>query len=125
LGDAVAEATDGRGADVALEFSGATAAVREGLDLCRVGGTLVLVGSVFPSDPVPIEPQQLVRRLLTVRGVHNYAPRDLAVALDFLAAHRERYDFGGLVQASFSLEQAEQAFRYALAERPVRVAVRP
>jgi threonine dehydrogenase-like Zn-dependent dehydrogenase len=80
---------------------------------------------VFPAGPIELDPQQLVRRLLTLRGVHNYAPEDLVAGLEFLASQRQSYDFAGLVEARFPLEEADQAFGFAIARRPVRVAVRP
>jgi alcohol dehydrogenase len=125
LADAEDRATDGRGADVVLELCGAASAVRAGLELCRIGGCLVLVGSTHPTEPVVFEPEQIVRRMLSVRGIHNYAARDLAAALDLLASQRQTYDFARLVEAVFSLEQADEAFRRALEHRPVRVAVKP
>jgi alcohol dehydrogenase len=125
LANAIAEATGGHGADVVLEFSGATAAVRSGIAHCRIGGCLILVGSVFPTETIPLEPLRLVQRLLTLRGVHNYTPADLAAGLDFLAAQRHIYNFASLVEAEFSLEEADEAFRFAVTRRPIRVAVRP
>ena len=50
-----------------------------------MGGSVIFVGPVFPSRPVAIAAEQLVRRCLTLRGIHNYAPRHLHAALEFLA----------------------------------------
>lgn len=41
---AVMDATDGVGADVVLEYTGSPAAVNQGLELLRAGGTIVLLG---------------------------------------------------------------------------------
>ena len=75
LADTIAQGTDGHGPDVILEFSGAPTAVTSAIRLCRIGGRIVLVGSVFPTDPVTVEPEQLVRRMLTVQGVYNLQAR--------------------------------------------------
>jgi alcohol dehydrogenase len=125
LANAVASLTHNRGADFVFEFSGTPQAVVTSIQICRVGGSLTLVGSVFPTDPVPLPPEQLVRRLLTLRGVYNYAPQDLIDGLNLLAAYQKTYDFAGLVEASFPLDQVDEAFHFANAQRPVRVAVRP
>jgi alcohol dehydrogenase len=106
LAKIVAEATAGRGVDIALELSGAPASIEAGLPLVRTGGTLVLVGSVFPTRPVPIAPERIVRGCLTLRGVHNYAPRHLHAALMFLAQHPE-YPFGRLVASWRSLDELD------------------
>jgi hypothetical protein len=66
-----------------------------------------------------------VRRMVTIRGVHNYAPCDLETTLDFLAGPGRALPFAGLIGESFSLENAEQAFEYAHAHPGVRAAVIP
>jgi len=117
--------TDGRGADVVFEMSGANAAVELALGSARVGGRVVLVGSVSPGQPVAVVPNDLVRRCLTVVGVHNYAPEDLAAAVQFLAASQSGLPFASLFGPTFELDRADEAFQFAERERPVRVAVRP
>ncbi|AWM42457.1 hypothetical protein C1280_30455 [Gemmata obscuriglobus] len=123
LADLVKSVTHGRGADTALELSGAPEAARASLEVLRVGGTAVWAGAVFPTDPVPMLPEQVIRRCLTVTGVHNYAPQDLDAAVRFLAANHVRFPFAELVAKSFPLADVNGAFRFAEAERPVRVAV--
>jgi alcohol dehydrogenase len=122
---AVRRRTEGRGADRVLEMSGARAAVLASLDLCRIGGAVIWVGSVFPADPIPVEAERVVRGLLRIEGIHNYLPQDLETALDFLKTAQTRYDFGQLVEASFSLEAVDDAVRYAMDHRPIRLAIRP
>ncbi|MCA8968162.1 MAG: alcohol dehydrogenase catalytic domain-containing protein [Planctomycetes bacterium] len=69
------------GADVAIEASGSSTAATIALACLALGGRAAFVGSVFPSDPISIVPEDLVRRRLTVFGQHNYEPRDLLSAL--------------------------------------------
>jgi alcohol dehydrogenase len=123
LPDLVRSLTDGRGADAALELSGAHAACAAALSVLRVGGTAVWAGAVSPTDAVPLLPEVVVRRCLTLTGVHNYAPADLAAAVQFLTAHHTRYPFAELVAESFPLADVNRAFEFAERERPVRVAV--
>lgn len=123
LADLVKSVTRGRGADVALELSGSPEASRAAVEVLRIGGTAVWVGAVFPTEPVPLFPEQVIRRCLTVTGVHNYAPHDLAAAVRFLAANHARFPFAELVSRSFPLGEVNDAFAFAEAERPVRVAV--
>jgi putative phosphonate catabolism associated alcohol dehydrogenase len=122
---AVEVATEDRGVDVALELAGVADAVSAGLKLTRVGGTLILAGTVSPTPSVALYPETVVRRMLTIRGVHNYAPRDLGAALDFLAGPGKAYPFAELVQQKFALDDVEQAFEFAHANRGGRVAVVP
>ena len=123
LEELLAERTGGRGADLALEVSGAASAVRDSFERIRIGGTAVLVGSVFPAPPMPLEAEWIVRRNLTLRGVHNYAPVDLREAVSFLTAHHTKFPFAELVRDTFPLIRAEEAFRYALDKNPPRVGI--
>jgi hypothetical protein len=63
--------------------------------------------------------------MLTLRGVHNYHPCDLAAALAFLAGPGRGFPFQSLVAAEHALAEAEQAFAHAQARPGVRVAVIP
>jgi len=69
---AVRSVTGKYGVDIALEVSGSPAAFETGLPLLRIGGVYVLVGGVFPTPPTAIQMEDVIRRLLTIRGVHNY-----------------------------------------------------
>jgi alcohol dehydrogenase len=71
-----------------------------------------------------VDPEAVVRRCLRVAGVHNYAPRHLREAVRFLAENHGRFPFAELVARTFPLDAADEAFRFAEAEKPVRVAVR-
>ncbi|HZZ79931.1 MAG TPA: zinc-binding dehydrogenase [Gemmataceae bacterium] len=125
LPDAIADITSGRGADVTLELAGVASTVQAGLERTRIGGTLVLAGTVLPTPSVPLDPEAVVRRMLTIRGVHNYAPRDLATALDFLAGPGQAYPFADLIAHTFRLDEIDSAFACAHREAGQRVAVVP
>ncbi len=122
----VADAITGRhGFDTVLELSGSPAAFESGFHSLRRGGTLVLVGSVFPTPPVAISPEQIVRRNLTIRGVHNYVPHDLLHAVEFLANHHGDFPFADLVAEWFPLESAAEAFSRSHDPGNIRVGVCP
>jgi alcohol dehydrogenase len=125
LAAGIADVTHGRGADVVLELAGTAVSVQAGLSLLRTGGTLVLAGTVLPAGDVAFDPEKVVRRMLTIRGVHNYHPRDLAGALAFLAGPGRGFPFESLIAAEYPLAQADQAFAHAHANPGVRVAVVP
>jgi len=123
LAEAVRSATDSYGVDVALEITGAPAAFVDGLAQLRIGGTYVLVGAVYTAPPVSISIELLVRRQLTLRGVHNYAPHDLLAAVRFLDANRH-YPFASLVSEWVPLAEADRAFRAAEGSGALRIGVR-
>lgn len=117
------DATDGLGLDAVLELSGSPAAFEAGCAGLRIGGTLVLVGAVFPTPAVSVLPEQLVRRMLTLRGVHNYAPQHLVEAVEFLTTYGERYPFAGLVTQWHPLEAITDAFVAARAPSALRIGI--
>ncbi len=120
----VAAQTQGKGADIALELSGNPEAVESSVTSLAIGGIGVLVGSVYPTRPVALDPERIVRRLLTLHGVHNYAPEDLTAAVQFLAVTFPHYPYSQLIAAEYPLEDVNLAFDHA-AERPIgRVIVR-
>lgn len=111
--------------DVVLELSGSPDAVEAACELAGIGGKVLLVGSVMKSRPVAIDPESVVRRCLSIFGIHNYVPEDLQTAVDFLIQNHSRYPFAKLVQQSYPLTEINLAIETALVERPVRVAIRP
>lgn len=121
----VHESTQERGVDAVLEFTGANAAFQSAWPLVRLGGKVVLVGAVFPDATVPLVLEQIVRRNLTLCGVHNYAPRHLLAAVEFLSSGHQQYPFASLVSQWFPLTDAEQAFAAARLPQHIRVGVQP
>ena len=117
--------TGQHGFDVVLELSGHPSAFEVAWPLIRVGGTLVLVGSVFPAPLVSVSLEQIVRRHLTIRGIHNYAPRHLLAAVEFLSAHHGQFPFAGLVAHWFPLTSIAEAFARSRNPSAIRVGVRP
>jgi alcohol dehydrogenase len=125
LRERILNLTGGRGVDVALEMSGAAQAVLDGIEFLRPGGQAVWIGSVFPAQAPAFCPERVVRKHLTIHGVHNYRPDDLQAALAFLTAHHKRYPFAGLVGGPYPLEAVGEAFAAACDGTVIRVAVSP
>jgi threonine dehydrogenase-like Zn-dependent dehydrogenase len=115
--------TDGRGADLVLELSGSPAAARLSLEVLRTGGSALWVGAVFPTDPISVSPEMIVRRCLTVSGLHNYGPLDLAKAMTFLTENHTKYPFLELVPDIFPLDEVNEGFSIAETKHPIRVGV--
>ncbi|ACQ81429.1 phosphonate catabolism associated alcohol dehydrogenase [Beutenbergia cavernae DSM 12333] len=123
---ALADADPGGDAHtVAFEMSGAKAAVAAALEHLGVGGVAVLVGSVSPAGTVDLDPERVVRNLLTVRGVHNYAPEDLLAAVAFLERSWRRYPFEGLVGDVLPLRDVDAALDLAAGQGAARVGLAP
>jgi alcohol dehydrogenase len=113
------------GADAVIEVCGVPEVIPEGLDMLRTGGRYVLAGLVNPGAGVRIDANVLIRRCITLRGVHNYHPRHLIQALAFVMGNRSRFPFKEMVDAKFALEEIDQAFRKASERSVLRAAIVP
>lgn len=113
------------GADAVIEVAGTPEVIPMGLNLLRTGGRYILAGVVNPGATVMIDANQILRRCLTISGVHNYHPRHLLQALDFVVANRDRFPFRELVDARYPLERIQDAFEDAAQRRVLRAAIVP
>jgi alcohol dehydrogenase len=113
------------GFDIVLEISGHPEALEATGRFAAVGGSVVLVGSVFPGPPWVLDPERIIRRHLTIKGVHNYAPSHLSAAVSFLETHHRRFPFAGLVARWYPLDAANQALAHAGRAEAIRVGLAP
>lgn len=110
--------------DIAFDMSGAPDAMELGTRALRVGGTAVWIGAVFHARPVQVDAEQVVRKLLTLKGLHNYNYEDFAFAVDFIGRCHSLFPFDQIVGKEFVLPDAQAAFEYALKYKPLRVGIR-
>jgi threonine dehydrogenase-like Zn-dependent dehydrogenase len=113
------------GADAVIEVCGVPDVVPQGLQMLRAGGRYVLGGLVNPGADVTIDANLLVRRWITLRGIHNYHPRHLIQALEFVMANRGRFPFKEIVDSKFTLKDLDVAFKKASERSVLRAAVVP
>ncbi|MBW8482728.1 alcohol dehydrogenase catalytic domain-containing protein [Actinomadura parmotrematis] len=112
-------------ADAYLELSGAPAAARRAVARTVTGGTIVLAGTVSPGAPLDWEAEDVVRGLLTVRGVHNYAPEHLAEAVAWTERNAARLPVADLLGTVHPLSRLDDALAEAARGDAVRIAVDP
>lgn len=78
--------------DVTLEFSGSEFGVTTCIENLDIGGRAVLAGSVATSPTYALNPEWLIRGWCTLTGVHNYEPRHLEQAVEFLTNSQIHWD---------------------------------
>jgi L-iditol 2-dehydrogenase len=66
--EGVLELTDGRGADLVIEFAGTAEAARQAIGMARRGGRVVLCGATSPGRKLEIDLSTLVRGHLDLFG---------------------------------------------------------
>ncbi|MEX0695727.1 MAG: zinc-binding dehydrogenase [Rhodospirillales bacterium] len=113
------------GADVVIEVCGVASVIPSGLRMLRTGGRYILAGMVSPGANFTADANEILRKWITLRGVHNYHPRHLIQALDFVMANRDRFPFGEIVDSKFTLDQLDEAFAKASERTVMRAAIIP
>ncbi len=113
------------GLDAVFEVAGNADLIPSGIAALRPGGSYVFVGMVHPNTRLELTGEQVIRKCLTIRGVHNYSPHHLGEALAFLARTADRYPYPSLVSDPFALAELEQAIALAETRQHIRVAVAP
>ena len=114
-----------RGVDLVVEVAGAPAVLPQGIRLLRPGGMYVLVGMVHPDSGLGgVTGEQLIRKCVTMRGIHNYSPEALQRGVDFLSATVDKYPFEDLVHDKvYPLSDLAAAVDLARTQIAPRVAV--
>ena len=117
---AVRDLTDG-GADFVYEAAGTAEALGQAIAMARKGGSVVML-TVHKQVQVDLEPA--VRGELHLVGAICYSYREYQRALALLA--RGQVDVSLLMQRTFPLDQAQEAFEFVMSRQGVKaILVRP
>jgi len=121
----IQQLTENRGVDFVFDMTGVPEVIESGLETMGIGGTMILVGSVYPARAIQFSAETIVRKLLRLEGIHNYIDLDLADALSFLDKFQNAYPFQELCEQTFALDDISAAFTESANPRSYRVAVLP
>lgn len=121
----VMEQTGGYGADVVVECVGHPSAVVEGLELCRDGGTYLVLGQYANAGDVAINPHTITRKQLNVVGSWAFEPRHVHRALSWLNSTPWKHQFATEVTHRFSLEHANDALNAVRQHRSGKAVITP
>jgi threonine dehydrogenase-like Zn-dependent dehydrogenase len=99
--------------DAWLELSGSNVSWESCFPRLAIGAKVALIGAVFPTQDTVFNLERVVRRMITIRGIHNYGPRHLASAVEFLTGLPADHPLGQLAGPWFTLDQHETALRVA------------
>jgi len=109
----VLERTEGRGADIAFEAVGITAAVGAAVDSVRMGGTVVLVGNLSPKIDMAL--QSVVTRQVSLLG-SCASQGEYPACLDLIA--RGRVNLQSFISAQAPLSEGASWFDKLYRQEP-------
>jgi L-iditol 2-dehydrogenase len=121
---AVAEASDGNGADVVITAAPSAAAQRQALDLAAPGGRINFFGGLPRGDSVvPLDTNLVHYKELVVTGTTANTTEDCREALELVESGR--IDTAALVDERLGLDGADAAFEAAAGGEVLKVVIEP
>ncbi|MFY9643696.1 MAG: zinc-binding dehydrogenase [Terriglobales bacterium] len=118
--------TRGRGADVVVECAGVPEAVREGLELLRVGGLLVEAGNFSDMGEVSISPHRhLCAKNVRILGVGGEEPAAYGPSMRQMARYMRHYPLDEVVTHRFGLRDVELAMKKSMEADSMKVLIDP
>jgi len=100
--------TDGRGADIVMEFTGVPAAFNEGLQLARKGAKYLIVGQLGEGR-TEIQPSMIVKKNINVIGSFSGDARSYSLALQFIEKHQKQFPFEKMITGRYKLDDVNLA----------------
>ena len=122
----IRELTHGRGGDVVVECAGVPGAVREGLEMLRVGGLLVEAGNFSDMGEVSISPHRhLCAKNVRILGVGGEEPAAYGPCMRQMVRYMRQYPLRDFVTHRFGLRQVEAAMKKSMAPDSMKVVIDP
>lgn len=97
------------GVDAVIELAGSPDVVPAGIKALRTGGTYVLAGMVHAQSRFSLLGVDLIRKQLSIHGVHNYTPGSLDEAVSFLARAVDCFPIASLLSEPWPLSRVAEA----------------
>ncbi|MCS7201504.1 MAG: zinc-binding dehydrogenase [Dictyoglomus sp.] len=117
----VLELTQGRGADVVIEATGVSIAVKEGLKLLRKGGTYLIVGVATPQEDIPINIYEITSKNINIQGIWVSDTKHFKEAVSFIEKHQDI--FAPLITHRISLKEINEGLKLMEEKKAVKVVI--
>jgi L-iditol 2-dehydrogenase len=126
LRNQVREWTHGRGADVVVEAAGVPGAVREALEILRIGGLLIEAGNFSDMGEISINPHRhLCAKNVRILGVGGEERAAYGPSMRQMARYMRHYPLSEFVTHRFGLRQVEAAMQKSMAADSMKVVIDP
>jgi len=119
---AVRALTEGKGADVVVELSGARSAFLEGFDMLRRGGRFLVVGQLHP-DTVAFRPRDIILKRATIIGSASASIDHYYRSLQFLERHSDRFDWSEMISTTYALTEINEALERVRTFQEIKAAI--
>jgi L-iditol 2-dehydrogenase len=113
----VKDESDGRGADVVIEASGACIACNQALDFVKVAGHVTLLG--IRGRPLNIDLDIMAVKELTMSGTWGTLPSSWVTTLRLMGT--KKIDVGPLITNKISLAEWEKGFELMESQKAIKV----
>ncbi|OHR66562.1 sorbitol dehydrogenase [Bacillus sp. HMSC76G11] len=120
--DLVNQLTDGYGADVVLECSGAVPGAKQGLDLLHKKGQYAQVG-LFAKPEIPFDLEKVIQKEIRVVGSRSQNSADWEPSLALM--NEGKVNAKALVTHEFSITQWNEAYQAIKSGEAIKVLLRP
>jgi threonine dehydrogenase-like Zn-dependent dehydrogenase len=121
----VMELTDGLGADLVIECTGAPNIMPEGLDMLRLGGTYLMEGAFVEEAPTHISASQIVAKNARIIGAAGMPYQAYGRVLKMMDNYKGSIPFAKAVTHQFGIDSAEEALKKSIAPDSMKVVVTP
>lgn len=122
----VRELTGGRGGDVVIDCAGVPAALPEGLEMARKGGTYIETGAFVEMGEVPISPHRhLCAKSIRLIGATNHPYTGYGPALKLLERYGDVFGFREMITHTVALEDALDGLQASMRPDTGKVLVAP
>lgn len=123
LCDAVAKATEGRGADAAVVTAGSAEAIESAVESVRRGGTVVVFAPPRPRERITLDPSKLFFSEVRLVSSYSCSHVETRQARDLMADGTLQVE--RLITHRFKLAEISEAVRAASSKQALKVVVLP
>lgn len=122
----IRDLTHGRGADVVAECAGVPQAVRESLEMLRIGGLLVEAGNFSDMGEISISPHRhLCAKNVRILGIGGEEPAAYGPSMRQMVRYMRHYPLAEFVTHRFGLRQVDTAMKKSMDADSMKVVIDP
>lgn len=114
--------TDGYGADVVVECSGAVPAARQGLDILRKKGFYSQIG-IFKDAEIPFDMEKVIQKEITVVGSRSQKPADWEPSLQLMADGLVNAE--ALVTKIYDISKWDESYQHLKSGEGIKALLKP